>query len=118
MEDDLKKKTFKHLLVQVESDDITAMETKFSVSTWIMKKVSSKAEQIIILPEKTTKNHPQLMKILIMGVAPRFDDHSKYKHKIKLDLAKHFNNVIKKLLHKSSMKNKIQFGEHLQPEKS
>jgi hypothetical protein len=111
-----KEDPVQHLVLAAPTVDITNLDTsKVRPNDDIeqfKEEVIVSCQNMILTAQNALSKHPSLQNVTVMEHPPRFDTANVDPCSLKPSLAKFANNVLKKVLSTSNMKDKISIGKH------
>ena len=112
---EVKKEPFDYLLLQAGSVDITNLDTKVTPeehSTYFKQEVRFAAKNLFNAAEAALIAQPNLKKVIIFNLTPRYDLPAVDPLSLKSALAQLFNNTLVELWIDSPLKDKVAVGLH------
>ena len=111
---EVKKDLVDYLVIQAGSTDITNLRTgEKDIDTEVFKKeVHYAAKNLFTAAESALEHQPNLKKVVIMTLTPRYDTRMSDPRALKPILAHMFNNTLRELWLNSPAKDKVTIGLH------
>ena len=112
---ELNKKEYDTLIMQAGSVDITNLVTSTKTSEnaeFFKQRITVSAKNLFSTATRALSNHPELKKVVIMTMIPRYDKNEEDPHKLKPALSNVFNAELFQTWLNSPLKHKIFIGSH------
>ena len=110
------KRNYSYAVLQSSSTDISELDTSQPTNIHYLKQeVFIASQNMITAARNIIVNNRNIKKVLILDAIPRFDPDSSDPHKLKPELSKYANEVLRNELEKCDVKDQITIGMHSLP---